>query len=537
MYNSAVSETLHATILSLLDASYQASDLATLDETIAKLIAAYPEDPELPKALFSRAQILKKDQEIDKAKKELENLLVQFPDFQQRPQVIFELTHLDYKAKAWGSCYRRAQEFLKEFPDHELNTFAQRYFLSSSLEIATENPEFKERLVEDLQNFLALPLSESEKKEWELVLAKTFYELKQYTQASALLQQIHSPNAHLLLALCHRDSSSDIQTFCEMGEQALSDGADLIDKGQIHACLYNGYLELSDISRAAEHLYAAFMAKAPIKRENLLWLADLYLSQLEEDEGNFSLAHRTALVLDKCKAALHDDEEVICKLAKVYAVLGRTDDEIALLESLETRGIEAELLLAESYARKGVVERATEMFDAIVSTGSTLRSKACASASLQGARLKLASENPDLTKIAMQLKTLVIQKNFEGEPVYLEAALDYVDVQAKTDAAKRVSLLQKTKLDFERRDDLLSKDYHEARARSPRKDKVYQGYLQLIDAEILAAGAMLDEQNRKDLRSKAKDILHQIVNEQSATALLERARVLQLSIDETQAKQ
>ncbi|PIS03287.1 MAG: hypothetical protein COT85_00995 [Chlamydiae bacterium CG10_big_fil_rev_8_21_14_0_10_42_34] len=562
--NAPISETLHAALLSLLDASYQASDLASLDQAIAKLSATYPKDPELPKAYFSRAQILKKDQDIASAKEQLENLLAQFPEFDQKPQVIFELTHLDYKAKEWASCHKRAADYLAEFSNHELAPFAWRYYISSSVELAEQNPQLKEQLIADLKTFLTLPLAESEKTEWEIILAKSFFEMEKYDEAYTLAESIDAPNAKLLLALCFRDGYKDTQNFCEIAEKALSDGANLIDPGQIHASLFNGYLELSDLQNAAEHLYAAFQAKADIKRDNLLWLADLYLNRLEEETTNFSLAHRTALILDKCKlasssnedlavqtpndetaleaplatckAALHD-EAVVCKLAKVYSILGRTDDEITILEALPDRGIEAELLLAESYARKGIVEKATEMFENIVTSSATVRNRVSASASLQGARLKLASENPDLTKIAAQLKTLVVQKNFEGEPLYLEAALDYVDVQAKNDAKKRVSLLEKTKLDFVRRDDLLSKDYHEARARWPQKDKIYQGYLQLIDAEILAAKARLEDLNEKDLRAKSKALLLHIANEQTATALLERARMLLINIDETKAEE
>jgi len=534
--DAPVSETLHMALLSLLDASYQCNDLASLDQAIAKLASLYPQDPDLPKAYFSRAQILKKNQNLPEAKKEFEQLLVQFPQFQQQAQAIFELIQLDYKVNAWDACYKRACTFLTQFPDHELSPFAWRYFISSSAEMALEKPELRKQLLVDLETFLKLPLADSEKAEWTVLLAKTHYELQDYEPAILFVQNLKEPNARLLLALCYRDGHRDLARFCEIAEAALSEGANLIAPGQIHAALFNAYLELSQIEQGAEHLYAAFQANVEIKTENLLWLADVYLSRLQEEEDNFALAHRTALLLDKCKAALHDSEPFLCKLAKVYSLLGRTDEEIALLQALPSPSPEAQLLLAESYARKGVVEKAVQMFDAIVSSSATLRTPVSASASLQGARLKLAGGNPDLAQIAIQLKSLVVQKNFEGEPFYLEAALDYVDIQSKADLAKRVALLQKTKADFERRDDLLSKDYHEARAKWPRKEKTYLGYLQLIEAEICAAQATLDTQNQKDLKAKSKELLLQIVNEQTATALVGRARMLLASVDELKAK-
>src|SRR5690606_576563 len=142
--SALVSDTLHAALLSLLDASYQCDDLTSLDQAIARFSAHYPEDSELPKAFFSRAQILKRNQNSLEAQKQIEQLLVQFPHFSQRPQALFELAHLAHQNKAWEACYSRALSFLTEFPEHELSLFAWRYYISASAELAAGNPEFKE---------------------------------------------------------------------------------------------------------------------------------------------------------------------------------------------------------------------------------------------------------------------------------------------------------------------------------------------------------------------------------------------------------
>lgn len=550
MQDAPVSETLYAALLSLLDASYQSGDLASLDEAIAKLAADYPQNPELPKAYFSRAQILKRKELLPEAKKELETLLVQFPIFAQKIHVLFELVHLDYKAKDWNLCYERGMQFLTNFSDHELAPFVWRYFVSSSAEIAAQKQEHRKQLLSDLETFLKLPMSDVEKNEWRLLLAKTHYEMHQYEEAMSCLEKQDTPNARLLLALCCRDGRRDIERFCNLAEEALSQGANLVDQGQIHASLYNAFLEQHQIDQAAQHLYEAFMAKAELKPENLLWLADYYFALLLEDEGNFVLAARTASLFlnaergilsdglanpkneafsgapdDKCKAALHL-EAIACKLAKVYSILGRIDDAIGLLEQLPFPSNEAQLLLAENYAKKGIVDQAAQIFDAIVTSCGTGRSPTAATAALHGARLKLTQGNGNLTEIAAQLKNLVIQKNFEGEPVYLEAALEYVDLSAKNDPAKKAALLRKTKTDFERQDDLLSKDYHAAKEKSPRKNITYQGYMKLIDAEILLAEAKIDLNHQKDLQAKSKDLLLQIVNEPTASVLKERVRKL-----------
>lgn len=541
MQDAPLSDTFHAALLSLLDAAYQCGDLPTLEQAIAALSANYPQDSELPKALFSRAQILKRNQRIPEAQEQIEQLLAQFPHFPQKAQAIFELAHLAYQGKAWESCYHRARTFIAEFPEHELSLFAWRYYASSSAEIAAGNPGLKEQLLSDLAAFIQLPLAETEKNEWRFLAAKTQFELGRFEEAMHSLQNQETPNALLLRALVYKDGLSDLPKFCEMAELALSSGATLADPAQVHISLFNAYLQTASLEKGAEHLYAAFEAKADIKTENLLWLADFYFNRLLDEETHFLLANRTAALLEKikCKAALHCSPEerfkgahcpepIICKLAKVYSILGRLDEAITLLEKLESPSPEAQLLLAEGYVKKGIAAKASPIFDAIVSSSATVRSSVSASAALQGARLKLAAEKPDLTQIATQLKNLVVQKTFMNEPVHLEAALDYIELQAKADPSKKLMLLKKTKSDFEKSDDLLSKDYHAARMKNPNKDKIYQGYMRLIDAEIFALESTIakDPQDQKNLAAKAKDLLLQIVQEPTARALHERCAML-----------
>lgn len=529
--NAPVSETLFAALLSLLDASYRSDDLELLERATEKLATLYPQNPELPKAYFSRAQLLKRNEHFDRAKEELEKLLERYPTFAQKPQVLFELTHLGFKSKDWEGCYQKGLQFLNAFHEQELAPFVWRYFVASSSEIALKNPEHRPQLINDLLAFLELPIEKNEKDEWRLLLAKTHYELKQYGEAMSALQNQETPNAELLLALCYRDGSRDTQMFCKLAEEALLKGANLVDFGQIHASLYNGYLELKDIERAAQHLYESFMAKALLKEDNLLWLADYYYTRVLEEESNFVLAARSSTLFDRLRRSVEKNEEIICKLAKLYSILGKIDEAIQLIEKLPTPSSEAQLILAENYAKKGIVDQAAQIFDAIVSASGTGRSPIAAAATLHSARLKMANGNANLTDIATQLKNLVIQKNFEGEPFYLEAALDYVALLAKNDPAKKISLLKKTKEDFESKEDLLSKDYHAARENSPRKNITYQGYMKLIEAQIALNEAKIDLSHQKDLQAKSKTLLLQIMETPIASCL--KMRVQKLLADET----
>jgi len=572
------SETLRPAILSLLESSYQAGDLLTLDDGIHKLKELYPTDQELPKALFSRVQILKKNQKLQEAHAELEGLIANFPQFPQKAQVLFELAHLDYQSKSWITCRAAAHTFVNQFPNHDLAPYAWRYLVSASSELANEDESLKEQLAFDIESLLRQKniLSISERCDWQFLLAKSIFELHSYDKAAKILESLlasktpfsQEANAALLLALCFRDGAADLARFCQKAEEALSQKATLLGSAQIHSALFNAYLEQSQsrpelLAKAADHLYEAFVAKADLQSENLLWLADVYYKQLQEEIENdaissLPLAQRTISIFERMLKSSHLEnsdealflEPALCKLAKLYSLLGRIDDQIRLLEKLTAQypsfpdlewscEQQAKLLLAEGYAKTGKVEKASELFGSILSSNATIKNAIAASASLQSARLKLgevfqkkpAQSNPDLEKVIAQLKNLIIQRTLSNEPLHLEAALDYIDLQTKLEnpskaVQKKLQLLLKTKGDFEQKDDLLSKDYHEARSKLPRKDRIYNGYMQLIDAQILTLKAELakEPQQQKELQAKAKDLLLHIVEEQVHPSLVGRAR-------------
>lgn len=560
-------DTLRAALISLLDSSFKGDDLLSLESALAKMSAFFPGDAELSKGRFSRAMMLKKRQHIDESREELENLLVEFPQFPERAQVTFELAHLDFQSHSWISCKNRSLSFLSQFPDHPLSPYAWRYLISSSSEISLKDPQektLKEQLVTDLEMLLRQKkiLSSQERCEWEFLLAKTVFELGRYENAISILQSLidstisfsQKPNAYLLLALCYRDGFDDLPRFCSLAEEAIEKKADLMDRGSLHALLFNAYLRNLEqneqhIEKASEHLYAAFLAKHDLQTINLLWLTDLYFNRFlrEESEGVSSreLMERIAFLLEHVLTPPLPQEEPfplessICKLAKIYSRLGRTQEGIDLLEKLMAQFSsapswkyekEASLLLAECYASIGKKEDALVLFDSIAQEKSMLRTEIGASACLQSTRLRLnqqgySSDDPYFLQVLAQLKDLVLQKTLVNEPLHLEAALDYIDLQTRSDFHKRIDLLVKVKEDFESTKDLLSKDYHEARTQFPGKNRIYQAYMQFFEAEILASKETLSEavDERKELHAKAKDLLLQIINEKAHPFLVARA--------------
>jgi hypothetical protein len=311
------------------------------------------------------------------------------------------------------------------------------------------------------------------------------------------------------------------------------------------------------IEKACEHLYAAFEAKAPLLKENVLWLSGVYYSRIQSeiDQGDLpssKLLLRTASLLENLVARNQEitleTELYYCELGKIYLLLERAEVAISLLEKLTHQyasnpslswkwATDVKLTLGECYAAQGKDEAALPLFDSVIKEKASLRTLSGATASLKSARIriekwlrqKLSSDDLGCLQALTQLKDLVLQKTLLSEPLHLEAALDYIDLQTRLDPKpreKRLALLLKTKEDFESANDLLSKDYHEARARNPRKDRIYQAYLRYLDAEIYSAQSALNENagTQKELQAKAKDVLLHIIDEKAHPSILDRAR-------------
>ncbi|MBS0624728.1 MAG: outer membrane protein assembly factor BamD [Verrucomicrobia bacterium] len=524
-------EMLRAALVQLLDAAQQTNDLFSFDAAMAKLS---PEDPERPKAIFSRAILLKKERRIEEAKQDLNTLLSSYPQFPQSAQAAFELTHLEYQTKSWSACRATAIGFIQRFPSHELLSFAWRYLASSSAQLASQEPAgevmLKKQLASDLENLLQQQnlLADAERNDWQFLLAKTYYELNQKERSLSILMPLselafsQDANTKLLIALIHKEKSPEL--FCQYAEEALQFKADLIDPAQTHIALFNTYLDRSKdepqfLDKAANHLFASFSLKGTLQQENHLWLSDYFFTRAQEDS---SAAQKAFELLKKSEPS----EDTIYKLAKLYDWQSRTDEAIALLEGNKSiLNLDARLLLAESYVRVGKTKQASEQFDSIVASSPLFKNQASASACLQGIQLK-RSLGIAAPEAAAALKTLILQRSLTNEPIHLEAALEYIDLQAQKDLDKRLSLLAKTKADFQSTADLLSKDYQESRHKLPQKEKIYQSYMTFFDADAYLCQANLKEDisQRKELQAKAKDLLLQIIADPIPAPLKARVR-------------
>ena len=243
-------------------------------------------------------------------------------------------------------------------------------------------------------------------------------------------------------------------------------------------------------------------------------------------------------------ASCPQNEGVIYQLAKLYSFLGKSEAQIALLNELLENNpsseykLEAQFLLAESYAAIGNQAMAASLYDFVAQTAPPIRSETSAKAHLQKALLKtkeilkhqLDLNHPETMETLTLLKDLILQKALPNEPVHLEAAFEYAHLKELLDPQppqQRIAFLKKLKKDLESTDDILSKDYHQAKERFPEKEKIYLGYIQLLDAEILLYEARnsADVNQQKELQAKSKDLLLEIIRQQAHPKLIGRANL------------
>ena len=510
----APNETLHSALVTLLQASIHNQDLDTLNQAIDKMDSFYPQDESLLDGRFSKALLLREKNQLQLAKQELENLP------QNKPEILLELIHICNQMNDWEQARNKALTYLSQFPDEPQLPLVKKYLIYASTEIANTSVEGKRQLISDLKNLGGAPY----------LLAKTLFALKEYKEALPILLEIteeeNSSDVYLLSALCYRDGFDDLQNFCVFGEKVFTSANRSIDEGALHASLYNAYLELSHsdetlIAKAAKHLFQAFQAQTPISTQNLLWLSERFIAEGNTSEATSVLEH----IVQTSK-----EPSAMFALSKIYAQGNRFDQAASLLESLLSTSYtnESALLLGEVYVASGKTQEAQEIFAKICQEKSSLKTYSGASACLQNARLQIGSENPQVEQVLSQYKNLVLQKNLSNEPLYLEAALDYISLQTRNhenDQEKKLALLQKTKRDFENTEDLLSKDYHAARSQLAKQDAIYQSYMNFLEAEILNTQSFLekDGEEQKELQARAKDLLLKIVEEKAHPALVDRA--------------
>lgn len=505
----------------------------------------------IPKSLlaevyFSKAMMGKRLKKESAAKEDFAYLDENFPEFLNRESFLYEYSHLLYKQKEWEKCRVKFKEFLTSYPNSLFAPLAWRYFINSSIENgnAKNEADAKKQLKEDLR--LALQqnelLTEKEKDDLSFALAMACYEVEDYNAAIELVdKQLKeqpssplSPDLYLLLAYSFQKGKQDLEQFCKFAEKALDMDADLQNREAVRLGLYNAYLQLGERNaqrdywdKAAEHLFQAYFSGSTIQDANLAWLSGFYYAKVKKfSEENWQnklsslpvmeeFAKRAIFLLEKRKSAMLANNKMpiveLLKLKDLYELKDDLDSEektIAALKNFNNETVpeeyKKEILFAEGKfaLKKRDNAKALQLFEEVIEK--PFKNYISIYSTLQCARIHFENvknepeikTQPEFIAAVSCLKDLIIQRTFAYEPMHLEAALEYAEMISFAESGSekeetRISILSKLVHDFESEEDILSKNYQNARKQMPEKENFFRAYLDLMDAEILVAKSRL----------------------------------------------
>ncbi|HSW72879.1 MAG TPA: hypothetical protein VLG44_05695 [Chlamydiales bacterium] len=512
----------------------------------------------IPKSLlaevyFSKAMLDKRMKKESIAKEDFAYLDENFPEFLNRESFLYEYAHLLYSQKEWEKCRVKFKEFLTHYPNSLFAPLAWRYFINSSIENGNANneAEAKKLLAVDLRLVLQQNelLTEKEKDDLSFTLAKACYEIEDYNTAIELVdKQLKdtpasplSPDLYLLLAYSFQKGKQDLEQFCRFAEKALDLNANLQNRESIRLGLYNAYLQLGERNaqrdywdKAAEHLFQAAFSGSQIQEANLAWLSGFYYAKVKKfSEENWQnklkispvmdeFAKRAIFLLEKRKSAmLANNKMPIVELLKLKDLFELKEDYLSeeqTIESLKNFSKESipdeykkEILFAEAKfaVKKKDISKALILFEEIIEK--PFKDFISIYSTLQSARLHFENvknepelkTHPEFIAAVSLLKDLIIQRTFAYEPMHLEAALEYAEIISSAENSPekeetRISILSKAVQDFESEEDILSKNYQNARKNMPEKENLSRAYLDLMDAEILIAKSRLAVFNKNN---------------------------------------
>ncbi|KPK32854.1 MAG: hypothetical protein AMS24_02965 [Chlamydiae bacterium SM23_39] len=537
---------------------------ALFDYIIEKYEKNFSKEKNLPKIYFARALFYKKSGDFNKAKKDFETIEKNFTDFTNQDYML-ETALFYYEREDYLTSRIKFKQFIDKYSDHKDILLCWQYLINSSLKMMDhikedQIVEAKNVLIKDIENYL----QKTENKDLRIHLAKLKYENKDYDSALLELQIVfdkykkaeNDPEANLILSLCYK-YKGELEKFCFFAEKALAfDIKNNLDILNIRLNLFNVYLDLSEknkelsknyLEKASEHLFSIHrLKKEIISLENIIWLGNYYYSKVKgymeerwdadlDEKGEINdLCNRAISVLEDLKDDYQKNKvEAFFQLADLYGYKKEFEKKKNFLEdfikkifiSKTQKGFnkkEKTNLLEKVYFELAMLfqklnerEDAIKYFEKIIHLNKhSYYEKASILYLSRLDLLKIAKKdlnlnNSKVIKILSNLKNLKLNKNLKDEPIHLEAALDYIDLQYKIDKneEKKLKLLIGVKEDFLSDKDLISKDYQLSKDLYPKKAKLVKAYLSFIDAEIDYTLAKLGKSDINKVENLYKDMI------------------------------
>jgi len=522
-----------------------------------------PLDKELSDVYLLQYQMLASTNK-ELAAESLKVVLEKFPSHKDKESILFNLATLQYQQNKWNESEDTLTVLLTSYPQSKFAASAWRYRVNTVIEdLKSSSPETarlkKEELAAVLKDVLSTPkvLSNTEKKEYQLAFCRTLMQLERQEEALAELHDYIQNNpkdsklaqVHFMTALCYEKSEDDLSLFITHSEKALGLDSELESRALLQLKLFNAYLTLAQnsqkqekedlIKKAASHLFDSYQNGSKVKKDNLLWLANLYYEETKKEVilglqiGNNSNCEKAITLLEDLLEIHHYppslelsadrlfQETELLKLAELLGWQGRENEKIDILEVLVYQQKNQPDLpwklqrksvfdLARAYEASGNTQEAIKTYDYLVSSSEYSSSYISHLALLERAKLKFISlnksqieaETPEWQAVLNDLKDLELKKKLFSEPIHLEAALSYIDFKTahlpeNKKKQKVLQLLQLVKENFSSEQDPKVKEYLAAAAHFPEKAGIYAGYMKLIDSLIYRMRGEIAEENQE----------------------------------------
>ncbi len=589
-------------LLLLINCAKYEKDVSLFERSLVQFKKNFYQDKELPKAILMFAQLCREKGDFRQSADDLKMILKEFPEYSEREVVLFDYALSLAKVQNWEESRESFVAFLQEFPNSLKTKSATRHLINCYIEILKDPTRVDYQAIKE--NFLKLLvdsynregfLNAEEKQKYLLVMVKCLYEFGQYQDALVFLEPyiIQQPadtltgEEHLLMALCFQKLQHPDQ-FIAYAEKALAINPELSDKDILHLELYNAYLNLSlsendelrkrqILDSAADHLYLSHVwEEKGIKLDNHLWLANYYYYKVKTEADSQPLYDKSVVLYKSLLGVASGDAKVdissdslfleheVLKFADLIGMKGDLQKQIAILEVLCRKQEEhldlpwklqrrTKLELAQAYERNLQTSAAKNIYRELIESSGDLPSIVTNTAQLHLARVEYVQldagsknlTNQELIAILQSLKDLQIQKKIMGEPVHLEAALQYAEIRTELEenaskAKSKLFFLKRIKDNFNTNEDTITQEYHELMNRYPEKEKIYQSYMKYIQAEILRCEAELARENKQNqqannMENEALRLLDELLKSQEGLKpyLLDRVKKCNYEISKT----
>lgn len=549
-------------LMTLAFCAKETQDLALFETVLRHLQAEFAEENEIPNLLLMYAQLLREQKKPLEAREAMAAVLRMSPDHPQAEALMFDQALLFLEEGKNSEAAKSFEKFIAQFPHSFQKPNALRHLLNIRIDdLQTASHQTQKAKHGELVKTLAIALKEEnsfstqERQKMRFLFARMLFELEEYDDASHELSfyvqdfsnDLTAADAYLLLAHCHRKLHDDIQ-FALNAEKALKLNPEIAGAADLRIKLFNIYLsrleheeteDKADImKKAAEHLF--FAVEKPLQKENLLWLAEYYCH-------NNPIEERAICVLEKIVAdetPLWEKEAEAVKLSELYAKTHQFNERLQLLETLYKeqksqpernwkypRKVQFEV--ASAYQNMGEKQKAVATYADLIASSTHLNSYYAIAAELEKAKLDFLllsdeekrEDSKKFLAICDALKEVEAKRKLHSEPLHLEAGLLYIEIKTQWTSpdkkdTRKLFLLKQMKERFSSSEDLLVAEYLKAADQFPEKKRLYDQYLDYLDAEM----TLLNAKQTQDahLADEAKDKFTQLMAESTNDTLTQR---------------